>query len=143
MLWTLYNRAIEARRADSIIDDPKAIEICQSIDYDYPASFGSPNPAHAKRSSMFDQAIQAFAKEKKQEIVIVNLGEGLETQRFRLSNIDARWFSVDLPQAIAMRERFIAPDDTHHHLALSALDRDWFWGLFLEIVHNSSQLRGY
>ena len=126
MLWTLHNRATEAQRTDSIINDPKAIEIFHAIDYDYRASFGHPNPVHAKRSCVFDQAIRAFCKEQKQDIVIINLGEGLETQRFRLSDISARWFSIDLPQALAIRERFMTPDDRHHHIALSALDRDWF-----------------
>ena len=29
MLWTLYHRAIEARRADAVLDDPKAVELVE------------------------------------------------------------------------------------------------------------------
>ncbi len=33
---------------------------------------------------------------------------------------------MDLPESIAIRERFIKPDERHRHVALSALDRRWF-----------------
>ncbi len=39
MLWTLHNRAYEAMHPQAIIDDPKCIEIYQSLDYDYEKSF--------------------------------------------------------------------------------------------------------
>lgn len=42
MLWTLYNRATEAMRDDGIISDQKAIDIYQSIHYDYEKSGSSP-----------------------------------------------------------------------------------------------------
>lgn len=125
MLWTLHNRASEALRDDSIIDDPKAVEIFQSIDYDYRASFGRPHPAHPIRSMVFDQAIRAFLKHDP-DGTIVNLGEGLETQRFRIQEEQALWLSVDLPEAIRVRETFIQPDDRHQHLPLSAHDHSWF-----------------
>ncbi len=50
MLWTLHNRAVEALRSDGVIDDDKAIEIYQSIDYDYEKNFGKAEPSHALRS---------------------------------------------------------------------------------------------
>ncbi|MEM1427380.1 MAG: class I SAM-dependent methyltransferase [Cyanobacteria bacterium P01_H01_bin.130] len=124
MLWTLHNRAGEAMRQDAILSDPRAVEIYQAIDYDYERNFGPSEPSHALRSLAFDQVIVDFL-ERYPDAVIVNLGEGLETQRFRIQAPDARWFSVDLPEAIATREKFIQPDDSHQHLALSALDRAW------------------
>lgn len=129
MLWTLHNRANEAMRPDGVIDDQKCIEIYQSVDYDYERSFGKAEPSHGIRSQIFDTAIYTFIK-KHSDAVIVNLGEGLETQRYRVaSNIlteQTPWYSVDLPDAIAVRERFIKPDDNHHHIAKSALDTTWF-----------------
>ena len=82
MLWTLHTRATEAMRSDRILTDPKAVEIYQEINYDYERSFGKADPVHALRSLVFDQAIAQFLKQAP-DGTIVNLGEGLETQRFR------------------------------------------------------------
>lgn len=125
MLWTLYTRANEAMRKDGIIDDPKCIEIYNSIDYDFAANFGQPEPTHAVRSVSFDQVVNDFIQEHP-KATIVNLGEGLETQRYRIAKNDCRWLSVDLPEAIEVRQRFIESDEQYRHLAMSALDRSWF-----------------
>lgn len=125
MLWTLHNRVSEAKREDGIITDPKAIEIYQSIDYDYERSFGPAEPLHACRSFMFDVELQAFLAQNPNG-VIINLGEGLETQRYRIAGDEALWITIDLPEAIEIRERFIQPDDHHLHIAASALDDSWY-----------------
>ena len=82
-LWTLHNRASEAMRRDGVIDDPKCLEIYQNIDYDYEGNFGKGAPTHAIRSVYFDEHIKTFLKEYPGASV-VNLGEGLEPQRFRI-----------------------------------------------------------
>ena len=125
MLWTLHNRATEAMRDDGIIKDPKAVEIYKAIDYDYEKSFGKADASHAVRSKDFDREIKKFL-EKYPDGTIVNLGEGLETQRFRFNETKALWISVDLPEAIRIRERFIKPDKRHLHISCSATDRRWF-----------------
>lgn len=125
MLWTLHNRANEASRKDGAIKDEKSIEIYNAIDYDYESSFGKSDPSHALRSIIFDKEIRNFLKQHPRGTV-VNLGEGLETQRFRIQGADAFWISVDLPVAIKIRERFIKPDQQHVHCSRSVLDRKWF-----------------
>ena len=40
LLWTLYHRAVEARRADSVIADPMAIELVDRIDFPFAERFG-------------------------------------------------------------------------------------------------------
>jgi len=126
MLWTLHNRASEASRPDGVIHDPKCLEIYRALDYDYERSFGAAEPSHGVRSAAFDGAVRSFVREHP-DAVIVNLGEGLETQRYRISgDEEASWISVDVPEAIEVRERFIPPDARHLHIARSALDEDWF-----------------
>ena len=125
MLWTLHNRAAEAMRTDGVIDDAKAIEIYRSIDYDYEGSFGVADCSHAIRSLVFDREIDKFLRVHPNG-AIVNLGEGLETQRFRFPQSQASWFAIDVPEAIEIREQFIQPDEQHLHIPLSALDRSWF-----------------
>ncbi|NKQ40841.1 MAG: class I SAM-dependent methyltransferase [Sulfurovum sp.] len=124
MLWTLHNRATEAMREDGIIEDEKCIEIFKAIDYDYVKSFGKAEPSHAVRSLDFDREIRSFLEEYPDGIII-NLGEGLETQRFRFDD-EALWISVDLPESIKIREQFIESDERHLHIALSATDKSWF-----------------
>lgn len=124
MLWTLHSRASEAMRPDGVIRDDKAVEIYRALDYDYERSFGRAEPTLALRAMAFDQLLQQFLK-LHPDAAIVNLGEGLETQRYRIDAPDALWFSVDLPQAMAVRERFIIPDAQHVHLACSATDLSW------------------
>lgn len=124
MLWTLHNRAAEALYSSEIITDKKAIEIYKSIDYDYKRSFGPADASHAVRSVLFDAELQSFLIQHPNG-VIINLGEGLETQRYRVSSNQALWLSVDVPEAIAIRERFIQPDEQHVHIAKSALDLSW------------------
>lgn len=125
MLWTLHNRAGEIQRSDSILNDPKCLEIYRAIEYDYERSFGKAESSHAVRSWLFDQQIEYFLQQHP-DGVIVNLGEGLETQRFRIHQPYSLWLTVDLPEGIAIREKFIQPDEKHRHIALSALDTQWF-----------------
>ncbi|WP_041795212.1 class I SAM-dependent methyltransferase [Pararhodospirillum photometricum] len=125
MLWTLHNRATEAGRPDGILRDEMARQIYRSLDYDFERSFGKAEPSHGVRSVVFDAEVRAFLAHHP-DGVIVNLGEGLETQRFRVAGERALWLSVDVPEAIAIRERFITPDEQHHHVALSVMDRQWF-----------------
>lgn len=125
MLWTLHNRASEAIRVDGVLNDPRCVEIYRSLDYDYERSFGPADPSHGVRSKVFDDLVRDFIRRHPDDPVIVNLGEGLETQRFRFEGDPALWLSVDLPDAIAIRERFIEPDDRHRHVSQSALDPSW------------------
>ena len=125
MLWALHSRVSEAGRDDGMLHDPEAIRIYRALEYDYEKVFGRAEPSHAVKSAMFDAELREFLDHYPNG-VIVNLAEGLETQRFRVAGDQALWLSVDLPEAIAVRQRFIAPDDKHRHAALSALDRAWF-----------------
>ncbi|MEO0437121.1 MAG: class I SAM-dependent methyltransferase [Pseudomonadota bacterium] len=124
MLWTLYSRATAAQRYPEHYPDPRAIEIYESIDYDYRGSFGLPSSFAALRARAFDLALEQFL-ETADKPVIVNLGEGLETQRFRVRAPGAVWLSVDLPESIEVRERYIQADGSHKHIAMSALDHRW------------------
>ncbi len=121
MLWTLHNCALEANRDDGILHDPEAVRIYQTLDYDYEKSFGPADPTNVVRAAMFDAELREFLGHHPNG-VIVNLGEGLETHRFRVAGDEALWLSVDLPEAIAIRERFISPDDKHRHVAARDTD---------------------
>lgn len=123
-LWTLHNRAVECMRPDSILKDPKCIEIYNKIDYDYERSFGKADASHAIRSLAFDKEIKRFLKAHPNGLVI-GLGEGLETEVYRCDNGQNRWLSIDLPSTMQIREKFIHQTDRIKHLAKSATDLSW------------------
>ena len=124
MLWTLHNRASEAARPDAFLRDDDAVRIYRSIPYDYRRSFGKPDGSHAARSRIFDDALRPWLASHP-GAAVVELGAGLETQFRRVDNGSVRWLCVDVPEAIAVRERFLPPTDRCRHLAVSALDPAW------------------
>ncbi|MCU0654743.1 MAG: class I SAM-dependent methyltransferase [Polyangiaceae bacterium] len=124
MLWTLHNRASEAMRPRPILEDPEAIRIYRAISYDYRRSFGAPDGSHAIRSRVFDDAVRPWM-EAHPGATVVELACGLETQFQRVDDGKIRWLCVDVPEAIAVRDRFLSPPDRCRHLACSALDLRW------------------
>ena len=124
MLWSLHNRACEARRRDGVLRDPQAIRIHDAISYDFRHHFGRPGGSLAARAAQIDKALRGWLAAHPDGFV-VSLGEGLETQASRVDNGRMRWLSVDLPHAIQLREQFMLPDHRFMHLAASALAPDW------------------
>lgn len=124
MLWTLHNRANEARRPDTYLHDPECVRIYEAIDYDYARSFGKPDDSHPMRSRRFDDAVKPWMKAHPGGTV-VELGAGLETQFQRCDDGQAQWLCVDVPEAIAVRERFLGSTERCRYSARSALDITW------------------
>lgn len=126
-LMTLNARVHEARRNDAIIDDPMAIRLADSIDYDF-AKFSRNGQAMASRSIAFDQcAIRYLTRHP--NATVVALAEGLQTSFWRLTSAlpDARfrWISIDLPPIIEVRQRMLPSTPRITNLAQSALDYSW------------------
>ena len=124
MLWALHNRATEAGRQDGILVDPDSVRIRNELDYDFAGRFGDPAGSLAVRAAEIDRALRRWL-ERHPSGFVVSLGEGLETQVRRVDNGRLRWLSVDLPEAIRLRERFLTPTDRFHHIGVSALDVTW------------------
>ncbi|MFE3546211.1 class I SAM-dependent methyltransferase [Nocardia sp. NPDC059177] len=124
MLWTLHNRASEARRPDAVLDDPDAVRLYESIDFDYRATFGEPDGTHAVRAVRFDAALRPWLAAHPGGTV-VELAAGLETQFQRCDDGAVQWFCVDVPEAIEIRARFLPPGPRTTYLPISALDLSW------------------
>jgi O-methyltransferase involved in polyketide biosynthesis len=124
MLWTLHNRASEARRPDALLVDPECVRIYEAIDYDFVSSFGKPEDSHPMRSRLFDEALRPWLRAHPGGTV-VELGAGLETQFQRCDDGQVRWLCVDVPEAITVRERFLPATGRCRHIACSALDPAW------------------
>ncbi len=86
--------------------------------------FGRPSGHAPARAAKMDQAIRLWLSRHPRGLV-VSLGEGLETQAYRVDNGTMKWLSVDLPESIELRARFLPPTGRFRHLAMSALDLTW------------------
>jgi O-methyltransferase involved in polyketide biosynthesis len=73
---------------------------------------------------MFDEALRPWLAAHPGGTV-VELGCGLETQFQRCDDGRVRWLCVDVPDAIAVRERYLAPSERCRHVVCSALDLRW------------------
>ncbi|BBY31350.1 class I SAM-dependent methyltransferase [Mycolicibacterium sediminis] len=130
-LWTLHNRATEAKRSDGVIRDPWAVTLLDAISYDY-LKFGRPNQSHALRAVAFDAAARAYLTDHPRAAVVA-LAEGLQTSFWRLERTgvvdQVHWYSVDLEPVIDLRRRLLPRDDRITELAQSALDTSWMDGV--------------
>ncbi|MCV7381309.1 methyltransferase [Mycobacterium alsense] len=126
-LLTLYGRADQAGRPDPIIDDPVAIKLVESIDFDF-EKFGRKGQEMALRSLAVDRCATEYLTEHPAATVVA-LAEGLQTSFWRLDSSlpDAqfRWVSVDLPPIIQLRQRLLPRSSRITELAQSALDYSW------------------
>ena len=125
-LMTLQVRANEARRPDSIIDDPMAIQLADSIDFDF-AKFGfTRRQDMAVRALAFDREARRYLGDHPRATVVA-LAEGLQTSFYRLAPAgdEFRWVTVDLPPMIELRRKLLPASDRVTLLAQSALDFSW------------------
>ncbi len=124
LLWPLWSRASEQKRSDRLIDDLLSADMVDRIDYDFEGSFGKPNAGHAIRARVIDDAINSWLVANP-EGTVISLGEGLDTQFWRVDNGSLRWISVDLPESIEIRRRFLPAEERMEVIACSALDDLW------------------
>lgn len=128
LLWNLYMRAYEARQPRAVLEDPKAVELVDRIDYPFEETFGPPVPllaqGQALRVRTFDDAVRDFLAAHPDGTVVA-LAEGLETQYWRVDNGQARWLCVELPETAAVRRALLPDDERRRTLARSALDLSW------------------
>jgi O-methyltransferase involved in polyketide biosynthesis len=117
-------RASEAQRPDGALVDPESLRILSAIKYNFAAHFGVPLGSLAARAAQIERALRSWL-DRYPDGIIVSLGEGLETQSRRVDNGRMRWLTVDLPDAIRLRERFLVPTPRFRHIAASALDPIW------------------
>ena len=124
-LIPLYARALESQRQRPILEDPKAVEIVNSIDWDF-GRFGQRRRVVgcALRCAMFDVAVQDFLR-RHPDGTVVELGAGLNTRFERLDNGKVHWYDLDLPDMVELRRTFFRDSERRITLTASVLDTDW------------------
>ena len=123
LLWNLGRRAAAARTRKPLLQDPRAVEIVDRLDYDFgDASRGA--GWQAVRVATFDAAVRRFLARHPSGTVVA-LGEGLETQFWRVDNGRMRWVSVDLPETLELRHKLLPDGPRQRSHAGSALEMEW------------------
>ncbi|MBZ5582250.1 MAG: class I SAM-dependent methyltransferase [Acidobacteriia bacterium] len=124
-LVPLYARALESRRKRPILEDAKAAEIVDSIDWDF-RRFGQRRKVVGctLRSAMFDVWVQDFLR-RHPEGSVVEIGAGLNTRFERLDNGRVHWYDLELPEMVELRRKFFCDSERRITLAASVLDPDW------------------
>ena len=125
LLIPLYARPCDAASRRPVLNDRRARQLVDAIDYDFSGFGGSSLSGSVFRSSIFDGWVARFLREHPAGTV-VELGTGLNTRFDRLDNGRVHWFDLDLPDAIALRRRFFTDSQRCTMLAGSVLDTEWF-----------------
>ena len=123
MLQTVYARAKESRGRGAI-HDAKAEEIIEKLDYDF--SLADKDTAMRggviARTIVLDQLTKAWLGAHPGAVVI-NIACGLDTRCYRMAGY-AHWHNLDLPETMAVREKFLPESGAISQIAMSAMD-DW------------------
>lgn len=127
-LLTLNGRAYQARHPNAILDDPMAIRVVDSIDFDFDKFGRRKGQEMALRSLAFDRAATAYLA-KHPKATVVALAEGLQTSFWRLDaalpTAEFRWLTVDFEPIIELRRRLLPESARITTLVQSALDYSW------------------
>lgn len=130
LLMPLWARACQSRARFGLLRDPKAVEIADAIEYDFTKFEGSLQTqiGCVLRTMQFDAWVDDFLARHPRGTVI-DVGAGLNSRFERTDNGQARFFELDLPEAMAVRKRFFEETDRRTQITGSVLDDDW-----LEVV---------
>ena len=132
LLVPLWARAAETTSRLSILDDPGAVRVAAALG----DRFGHFNKfalrsriGIALRTLQFDDWLRDWLAANHGGTV-ADVGVGLNTRFERCDDGRARWLEVDLPDSMAVRERFFAEgifeaDPRRETLAGSVLDGEW------------------
>jgi O-methyltransferase involved in polyketide biosynthesis len=129
MLLALYGRAKASGLFPDVLQDAEAERIIDVMDYDFSQIDETYGTEYAclcclVRAKRLDERCKAYIQ-KHPDGTVVNLGSGLDTTFIRVDNGSIRWYNIDLPDAIAFRQRFIPPAERASDIAKSMLDYTW------------------
>lgn len=126
LLVPLFYRAKETREAQPLIRDEKAVEIVDSIQYDFShCNKWMTQASVVIRLEIFQERIRDVL-DKHPDSVVINLAAGLDNLFGEMDNGKVEWYDLDLPQVIDIRKNFIEESERRHFIACDALDTSWF-----------------
>ncbi len=126
LLVALYIRAFESRRPDALIKDTKAIDLVNRLDYDFTrlnqTAFSRIFPLLRVRE--FDHRVRTFLAEHP-DGAVVDIGCGLDTRFYRIDNGAVRYYELDFPEVMSIREQVLGSEPRRIPIRSSVLDFAW------------------
>lgn len=127
LLITLCAKAGESRLPDSLLKDRFAAEALARIDYDFDRLKIDRDMmiGIALRAHVIDGWTRGFLEQYPQSTVL-HLGCGLDSRVFRIAPFaGVRWFDVDYPDVIALRQRLYPAREGYTLLPSSVTEPEW------------------
>jgi O-methyltransferase involved in polyketide biosynthesis len=128
MLGPLWARATYSQKYPELLEDQKAIEIMERVDYDFSQIREYLGEWRAVglmiRAKRFDEAAKKYIG-KHPFTTIINIGAGLDTTFSRIDNGKIKMYNLDLPGAIEFRNSLIPNSERNKNIATSAFNYKW------------------
>lgn len=123
-LLTLWRRAEASKRPRANFQDPQALEAVRVLNQDFARKFGKPSSDTLIRAKWSDSLIREFLARHPRALILA-LGDGLETQFWRVDNGSVEWLSLDLPAVISIRRRVLPHHERNRLIEGSVRDLRW------------------
>ncbi|MFX1509422.1 MAG: class I SAM-dependent methyltransferase [Promethearchaeota archaeon] len=135
MVGPLWARAMYSRLYPELLIDEQSVQLIEQVRAMHPESEAEFAAMEAFidefyglnfliRARIFDDAIRAFLSSHP-DATIVNIGCGLDTTFSRVDNGRLLWYDLDLPDAIAYRQKLVPQTDRNRYLGTSAFTPSW------------------
>jgi O-methyltransferase involved in polyketide biosynthesis len=125
LVINLYSRALDYRSRHPILNDAKAGELVDRIDYNFENLRSAGGGLLCARARQLDEWILEFLRSNPTTIVL-NLGCGLDARAWRLdSPPQVRWFDVDFAGVMAIRRRLFPERPGYLMIESSVTQLEW------------------
>lgn len=121
----LLGKAIMSK--DNIfLDDPKAEEIIENLDYDFSSLKQSKwlSMYMSLRSLIIDELCNNYLKEH-EDATIIHLGCGLDSRNLRIKENFKKFYDIDYESVIEIRKKFYEEDYKYKMISSSVTDNNW------------------
>ncbi|HCX9324823.1 TPA: class I SAM-dependent methyltransferase, partial [Staphylococcus aureus] len=126
MLIPLIARAKEYEYEKPIIKDALSKKIFDGLDdiYKNVTCDDMSQIGISIRSVIIDSVTKRLIKDNK-NLIVINIGCGLDTRFQRFNNEKISWIDLDVPESIEIRKTFFKETDSYKMIAKSMLDYSW------------------
>ncbi len=126
MLIPLIARAKEYEYEKPIIKDALSKKIFDGLDdmYKNVTCDDMSQIGISIRSVIIDSVTKRLIKDNK-NLIVVNIGCGLDTRFQRFNKEKISWIDLDVPESIEIRKTFFKETDSYKMIAKSMLDYSW------------------
>lgn len=76
------------------------------------------------RTIVLDEMVGRYLSEHPKTVVI-NIASGMDTRCYRMEGKYLRWYNVDLPETMEIREKFLTESGPIYQIAKSAMDASY------------------